>query len=296
MKLIASVTACLLMLHSFCQNNVGIGTNAPNSKLHIKYNSTLDMAQLKLEEDQAGDFARLRFANTVSASRFWDIAGFIGATAANDRMNFYNSGAGDILSLTGAGNVGIATVTPNFKLDVNGSLNFNGPLGLFGNTGLAGQMVRSTGSGNAQWAYPTKLIADSSKLRYNSVYFDLLPGFTDVGVPGWFQRITLPVNARLEIAFNMIVEGVSCFACGDSYFSYFVVVTRDSDNSFQGGGNGYCTVGNGKMQSVSNVFVPQNILPAGNYTVDLRLTHISGPTVKTIAEIGSNFFIKAWYQ
>jgi hypothetical protein len=83
--------------------NVGINTTAPSGRLHIVHNSTLASPTLRLHETEA-DSARLEFTNTNTA-RKWLIAGLIGASAAADRLNFWNSAAGDILSIRGDGTV-----------------------------------------------------------------------------------------------------------------------------------------------------------------------------------------------
>jgi hypothetical protein len=72
-------------------------------RLRVDHNSTTDKATLHLHELEA-DFSRLEFTNTNTA-RKWQIAGLIGATVADDRLNFWNSGVGDILSIRGDGTV-----------------------------------------------------------------------------------------------------------------------------------------------------------------------------------------------
>jgi hypothetical protein len=72
-------------------------------RLRVDHNSTIEKGTLRLHELEA-DFARLEFTNTNTA-RKWQIAGLIGATVANDRLNFWNSGVGDILSIRGDGTV-----------------------------------------------------------------------------------------------------------------------------------------------------------------------------------------------
>jgi hypothetical protein len=72
-------------------------------RLRVDHNSTTDKATLHLHELEA-DFARLEFTNTNTA-RKWQIAGLIGATVADDRLNFWNSGVGDILSIRSDGTV-----------------------------------------------------------------------------------------------------------------------------------------------------------------------------------------------
>ncbi|MEJ5385769.1 MAG: hypothetical protein WHS44_12925, partial [Fimbriimonadales bacterium] len=108
----------------YFSGDVGIGTNAPSARLHIEYNSnSLSSATLRLHETES-DFARLEFTNT-NASRRWHIAGLIGATQSLDRLNFWNSIAGDIMSISGNGTVGIGTTNPSYRLHVE--TNTGGP-------------------------------------------------------------------------------------------------------------------------------------------------------------------------
>jgi hypothetical protein len=72
------------------------GTTAPIGRLHIEHNSTVFSPTLRLHETEA-EFARLEFTNTNTA-RKWHIGGLSGSAVADDRLNFWNSGVGDILS------------------------------------------------------------------------------------------------------------------------------------------------------------------------------------------------------
>jgi hypothetical protein len=72
---------------------------------YFAYNSSTSNATLRLHETEA-EFARLEFTNTNTA-RKWHIAGFIGTTQAADRLNIWNSAAGDILSVRGDGTVAV---------------------------------------------------------------------------------------------------------------------------------------------------------------------------------------------
>ena len=84
---------------------VGIGENQPEHRLDIEHNSTLSgSVQLSLKETHS-DFARLNFSNTNRPGDFWTIAGLIGTTTADDRLNFFNSDIGDVMSLQGNGDV-----------------------------------------------------------------------------------------------------------------------------------------------------------------------------------------------
>ncbi len=100
--------------------NTGIGTESPSAKLHVFYNSTMDLPQLLLDEDGA-DYARLMFKNSDAPTKNWTIAGATSSTDANSKLNFYYSALGDIVSISGDGKVGIRTNAPAFTLEVNGT-------------------------------------------------------------------------------------------------------------------------------------------------------------------------------
>lgn len=89
---------------------IGIGTTAPQAKLHINHNSILTDPQLFLYENE-NDFARLNFGNNTT-SDIWSIAGLPSQNPANALLNFYHSTAGNVMSLNGNGSVSIGTETP----------------------------------------------------------------------------------------------------------------------------------------------------------------------------------------
>lgn len=105
----------------YLQGDVGIGTASPNAPLEIASNSQINEPQLLLTETE-DDFVRLTLANDVS-DRFWTIAGLTrGASPDQDRLNFYHSTQGDLLTVSAAGSVGIRNNSPavDYALDVNG--------------------------------------------------------------------------------------------------------------------------------------------------------------------------------
>ena len=104
--------------------SVGIGPTAPTSKLHISANSGSGYAQLFLEETD-NDYARMNFRTTNavnSGNNFWTIAAYNSNTRSSERLNFYNNATGNIMTITGDGNVGIGTSNPTYKLSVLGNI------------------------------------------------------------------------------------------------------------------------------------------------------------------------------
>ncbi|WP_299335802.1 tail fiber domain-containing protein [uncultured Psychroserpens sp.] len=97
-----------------------IGTSAtPSAWAHIRNNSGLTKPHLKLEEI-GNDYARLELTNDVTSGAYWHVAGLPSSTAANARLNFYfrnASGAGDKLTITGDGKVGVDG-TPTARLEL----------------------------------------------------------------------------------------------------------------------------------------------------------------------------------
>jgi hypothetical protein len=95
-------------------------------RLRVDHNSTIDKATLRLHELEA-DFARLEFTNTNTA-RKWQIAGLVGATIADDRLNFWNSDVGDILSIRGDGTVvGTNPSTADYAFALHGIISSTSP-------------------------------------------------------------------------------------------------------------------------------------------------------------------------
>lgn len=102
--------------------NVGIGTQSPVAKTEIVYNSLVTSPTLQLTESGA-DYARLTFKNNINSSS-WTIAGLNASTNSSERLNFYNSVSGNVMSLTGNGNVMIGASKPAtaYKLSVGGKI------------------------------------------------------------------------------------------------------------------------------------------------------------------------------
>ncbi|MGH1363741.1 MAG: tail fiber domain-containing protein [Calditrichia bacterium] len=106
--------------------DIGVGTTTPNSKLEIFHNSSLSDPHLQLHEN-GNDYARLRMQNN-NGSNYWTIAAYIASNVRNDRLNFWNGTSGDVMTITGDGEVGIDVgISPKVKFHVG-----NGNRVLFG--------------------------------------------------------------------------------------------------------------------------------------------------------------------
>jgi hypothetical protein len=84
--------------------NVGIGTTAPEQKLHVVGNEILS----------TGSGAGFKFRDRGSSSPTDDWVWYSSGNVAR----FFHLGIGDIISVSPAGNVGIGTTTPGYKLAI----------------------------------------------------------------------------------------------------------------------------------------------------------------------------------
>ena len=85
--------------------DIGIGTPIPQAKVGIKANSSLSDPHLLIHED-GNDYARLRMQNN-NGSNYWTIAAYVASNNKNDRLNFWNGTSGDLMTLTGDGELGL---------------------------------------------------------------------------------------------------------------------------------------------------------------------------------------------
>lgn len=106
---------------------LGVGTTAPAAFLNVFGNCDVNHPLLLLTENQ-WDYARLMFKSTAVPNNNWTIAASPDASDDNSFMNFYyNNGTigNDIMTVVGNGRVGILTKTPNYTLDVRGTIGNN---------------------------------------------------------------------------------------------------------------------------------------------------------------------------
>ncbi|NNE25878.1 MAG: hypothetical protein HKN09_03460 [Saprospiraceae bacterium] len=106
--------------------DVGIGTSGIDAKLEVFQNSSLSDPHILLHEN-GNDYARINFKNN-NGTNYWTIAAYIATNVKNDRLNFWNGTNGDLMTITGDGEVGIGVgISPKVGFHVG-----NGKRVLFG--------------------------------------------------------------------------------------------------------------------------------------------------------------------
>jgi hypothetical protein len=132
---------------------VGIGTSSPAAKLHLKDETPTAVQLLQLESGWNNPSGNKSIEWTDATNTLGRIS--VDYTAPKASMRFgslYNSGyqTGDVMTLTGDGNVGIGTSSPAYKLDVAKSDNTVVNVGITNaNTGTSAQTrLRLNNSGS----------------------------------------------------------------------------------------------------------------------------------------------------
>jgi hypothetical protein len=117
MKNLAFLFLCITAASLINAQSVGIGTTNPDAKLEILHNSSLSNPHIALHEN-GNDYARINLKNN-NGSNYWTIAGYIATNPKNDRLNFWNGANGDLLTLTGDGELGLGVgISPKTGLHV----------------------------------------------------------------------------------------------------------------------------------------------------------------------------------
>jgi len=147
----------------------------------------------------------------------------------------------------------------------------SGALAVNGNTGSAGQVLQSNGSGAAaSWVNPTSA-------QYGGLYNTssnssvLVTDFaTPVVLPGLTQTFSVSGNARVLVSFVVLVRPQPCFACGSSTAIVDLNLNGGLVNRFNQ------DVPNGGSGMLSPVWVLD--VGPGTHTVDVRGTCLGPDT------------------
>jgi len=113
---------------------IGIGTTNPTQKLHIYGDSGSQRVRIESGGTTSGDQASIQL---VAGGKSW----ISWVAGDSDQLRFFSSTLNsNVMTLTSAGNVGIATTTPAYKLDVSGDINI-GAGNVYRKGGVAGISV-----------------------------------------------------------------------------------------------------------------------------------------------------------
>jgi hypothetical protein len=218
----------------FENGNVGIGTYAPAGLLNIYGNSNTGLPQLLLSESE-GDFARLSFKNTAATTKNWSIAGGLHPIDANSRLNFWywNGTAGaDLMSITGNGNIGIGTSTPEASLQILGNSNMNSPQLLLSESedDYARLTFKNTTTNTKHWAIAGRPDPGDANSRLNFWYWNGTTGANLVSITGDGKVGigTSTPNATLDVA------GTVKIGSSGRVISEIIEITGTTIDSFHG--------------------------------------------------------------
>lgn len=134
--------------------NVGIGTTAPASKLHVRVaNGTNDA--ITIDSPSTNNIVIGGLATGVTYIRSFEGSFEIGNSFSSGDLRL-KAGNAEAMRITSAGNVGINETAPSQKLHVSGNIRVTGAYYDSANSaGTSGQILSSTGTGTAWIAAPS---------------------------------------------------------------------------------------------------------------------------------------------
>ena len=157
----------------YTNKRLGIGTNIPNYKVHIKDNSvtTGSKTLLQLQSDPINNGGSLNLDFRVSSANTDDryvarISGMREGNGALSQLQFWTESSGlyQRMTITSAGNVGIGTNTPSSTLQISGTLDATGisQLGSGGsNVYLTSSSAGNVGIGTSAPGYKLDIYGDA---------------------------------------------------------------------------------------------------------------------------------------
>ena len=116
--------------------NVGIGTDSPDSSLHIKKSGDtlgeVDLLHLSIDSSTTEGSAAIKFSDGTNAGTITDQHFKLSFGEGSNDMKFKSDSTDNILYMEHDGNVGIGTNDPAQKLQVNGPIRINEAAGTQG--------------------------------------------------------------------------------------------------------------------------------------------------------------------
>jgi hypothetical protein len=182
--------------------NVGVGSADPLALLEVRGAATAAKPTLKLIENIAANPTRLHFTNSGSFYE-WRMISKVTANTQDDRFNFQHTN-GDVMTLTGGGNVGIGTINPADKFTVQTGSNQNGIVHTDDNIKFASYLE---GPGSLQHGAHLGTVSNHALHFYTNNSFahaTLLPnGNFGIGTTNPTYKLSVKGNIRSE---EVVVE------------------------------------------------------------------------------------------
>jgi|GEM_PF-2144024 len=144
------LTIFLLPIIAVAQN-VGIGTNTPQSRLEVTDTSK---TVVKIASKHYKDTSQLILSNRTAINLGTDMifsANKENGIRITSQSDLGQNNHDSILTLTPQGRVGINNTTPTEQLDIRGNMNLTGSLKANGNPGSPNQILMQDGLGNVTW-------------------------------------------------------------------------------------------------------------------------------------------------
>jgi len=164
------------VLHMNYDGNVGIGTDSPSTKLHVKTDTDGDGIKIQRNSTTAGTYGQLGFStstNDAANPNLW-IRGYRGSTYTDNYMTFGTGGntGSEALRIDSSQRVGIGTTSPSEKLHTQGSTN-----------GIIANKIENTNSGTSARA-DLILSGDANDVRLvaTSSTYTGVASWTDAGI------------------------------------------------------------------------------------------------------------------
>ena len=158
------------------------------------------------------------------------------AAALGKKISLYPGATGDVgFGVTG-NRLQIYSDNPNADValgyDAAGTFNErfafkpNGAMAVNGNTGTAGQVLQSNGSGAAAtWVNPGAAAFSNTSETSSLTKTVLTVPFTGpLLVPGMSKSVTVATTSKALVNWTLFVASTSCFGCGDCVYSFNIVL------------------------------------------------------------------------
>jgi len=141
----------------FNTGRVGVGTNNPQTSLHVYGSPVTSRGQLSLSSPAGEDIF-------LSFYEYGNFKSYLWYNVTDEDLRLQNYTAGDLNLQPYGGRVGIGTNTPRTTLEVNGQIQITG------GTPAAGQVLTSDANGLATWEPPATPAVVCFEVKRDAIY------------------------------------------------------------------------------------------------------------------------------